>query len=101
MWPLPPVGSAEAGGRRCGAGGDSESPAQRLLGSRAFCYGLGLYSVSQRLSVEILITSDYLTYALLPLRIQACLPSPCLMGERSRSGPVCPGAAAPEHREGS
>ena len=82
-------------------GGDSEPPAQRLLGDRAFWCGSGLYSASWRLSVEILTTSDDLTYILLLLRIQAFLLSPHLMEERPLSGPVSPGAAAPEHREGS
>lgn len=63
MWPLPPVGSAlrqEVGGAGWVV---TVSPQLRgfLEAELSFCYGLGLYSVSQRLSVEILITSDYLT----------------------------------------
>jgi len=71
-----------AGGGRCRVGGDSEPPAQRLLGDRAFWCGSGLYPASWRLLVEILTTSGYLTYVLLLLRIQAFLLSPHLTEER-------------------
>ena len=77
-------------------GGPSESPAQRLLGNGAFCYGLGLYSASRRLLVEILIISDCLAYVLLLSWTEAFLLSLRLMRKRGPSQALFPlGAGAP------
>lgn len=79
----------------------SASPAQRLLGNGAFCYGLGLYFASRRLSVEILIISDYLTYVLPLSWIEAFLLSLRLMRKRGPLQALFPlGAGAPEHGGG-
>lgn len=52
--------------------------------------GLGLYFASRRLSVEILIISDYLTHVLLLSWIEAFLLSLRLMRRRPLAGPVSP-----------